>query len=717
MNQPPEGAQARHWPEEPKLLRWISAAARAISSMRFAIKLLIILGIASMIGTVVQQGQPKVRYVDQYGVIGAEVIDLLDLHAVYSAWWFVLILFFLVLSTSLCLVRNGPRFLKEFVAFKEQVRADGLESHRYRADGVCEESLAGAKERICAALTQRGWRVRLDERSDGLMLAGKKGAAHRLGYILAHGAIVFVCIGGLFDGELVVRTQAWIDGLVPAQEGGDLLQPKHRLSVSNPSYRGNVRVKEGGSINLAEVAVRDGMLLQPLPFDLSLVKFHVDYYEGGMPRRFASDIVVRDPTTGRQSKATVEVNRPFSHQGVTLYQSGFMDGGSSLKLRVWPMANAFSAAPQAKGWPLNAAVYESVDLPAAFGHDGQPVRLELTDLRVINVQGTAGDGTEPPRTNASLKSLLGSGQRASGGVQMRNVGPSVLYKLRDGSGQATEFQYYMLPVDIKGRAFLLVGSRKHAAEPFRYLRVPVDEENSIADWVRLRWALLDPGMREQAAQRYVQRAWPNGSAQALDVERARAAGALALFGGASAWSQQRGGASGLAAVWSLIEETVPAAQRADAYDSALQLLEGALLELHLLSRQRAGVLPPADPERHRLFLVDAVAALADSFEFGAPSLVTMENFEHVQASVFQVSRTPGKSLVYLGAALLLLGVFAMLYINERRLWVWLRPTSSGVPAIHITCAMSSNRHRSDLASQFEAIAAIVLARSSSRGSR
>ena len=45
----------------------------------------------------------------------------------------------------------------------------------------------------------------------------------------------------------------------------------------------------------------------------------------------------------------------------------------------------------------------------------------------------------------------------------------------------------------------------------------------------------------------------------------------------------------------------------------------------------------------------------------------------MQASVFQVARAPGKNIVYLGCALLILGVFAMLYIRERRVWVWLAP--------------------------------------------
>ena len=49
----------------------------------------------------------------------------------------------------------------------------------------------------------------------------------------------------------------------------------------------------------------------------------------------------------------------------------------------------------------------------------------------------------------------------------------------------------------------------------------------------------------------------------------------------------------------------------------------------------------------------------------------MTDFKQVQASVFQVARAPGKNIVYLGCLLLIVGIFAMLYVRERRLWVWL----------------------------------------------
>jgi cytochrome c biogenesis protein len=63
----------------------------------------------------------------------------------------------------------------------------------------------------------------------------------------------------------------------------------------------------------------------------------------------------------------------------------------------------------------------------------------------------------------------------------------------------------------------------------------------------------------------------------------------------------------------------------------------------------------------------------------------------VQASVFQVARAPGKNVVYLGCALLILGVFAMLYVRDRRLWVWLAPQARQ----HATMALSTNRKTMD----------------------
>ena len=99
-------------------------------------------------------------------------------------------------------------------------------------------------------------------------------------------------------------------------------------------------------------------------------------------------------------------------------------------------------------------------------------------------------------------------------------------------------------------------------------------------------------------------------------------------------------------------------------------------------------------------MTQSVLSLSDSFFYPAPLTFQLTDFEQVQASVFQVARAPGKTIVYLGCLLLIIGVFAMLYVRERRLWVWLAPQGEGAQA---TMALSSNRKLLDNDREFDTL--------------
>jgi cytochrome c biogenesis protein len=102
-----------------------------------------------------------------------------------------------------------------------------------------------------------------------------------------------------------------------------------------------------------------------------------------------------------------------------------------------------------------------------------------------------------------------------------------------------------------------------------------------------------------------------------------------------------------------------------------------------------------------------VLSLSDAFHYPAPMAFELTGFSQVQASVFQVARAPGKNIVYLGCAFLILGIFAMLYVRERRLWVWLSPQPDGdttgleAAASHATMALSANRKTMDGDKEFD----------------
>ena len=56
-----------------------------LSSMRFAISLLTILGIASIIGTVLKQNEPYNNYLNQFGPFWFPIFEKLGLYAVYNS--------------------------------------------------------------------------------------------------------------------------------------------------------------------------------------------------------------------------------------------------------------------------------------------------------------------------------------------------------------------------------------------------------------------------------------------------------------------------------------------------------------------------------------------------------------------------------------------------------------------------------------------------------
>ena len=76
--------------------RWVRDCVELVSSMRFSISLLTVICVAAVIGTVVKQNEPSGNYVNQFGPFWADVFTTARLTSVYSAWWFLLILAFLV---------------------------------------------------------------------------------------------------------------------------------------------------------------------------------------------------------------------------------------------------------------------------------------------------------------------------------------------------------------------------------------------------------------------------------------------------------------------------------------------------------------------------------------------------------------------------------------------------------------------------------------------
>lgn len=622
--------------------------------MRFAIALLTVICIASIIGTVLKQQEPYTNYVNQFGPFWAEVFANLGLFAVYSAWWFLLILLFLVVSTSLCVARNTPQIFRDLQNFKEHLREQSFKAFSHNAIWNRASQLDVSVAHIQQAFAGIGWKTRTQIRVDGTLIAAKAGGGHKIGYIAAHSAIVLVCIGGLLDGDMLTRAQMWWGNKVVFSGGGMIADVPEaaRLSKSNPAYRANLLVAEGQTAGTAILQQPTGVLLQELPFSIELKKFIVEHYSTGMPKLFASDIVIHDKATGEKTSARVEVNHPVNYKGVNIFQSSFDDGGSSVKLQSVPIAIG------GKSIELEGAIGSST--PLTNGTD--KMTLEYTALRVLNVETFAKK-------------------------DLRNVGPSITYKLRDAAGQAREFHNYMLPIKFldSETPVHMIGVRDTPAEPFKYWRIPSDDKGSVNGFLHLSQAVQSAPTTGAAIQRYLAKASDPSKPEMRAALQTSAERVMSLFGS--------GGLQGIA---DFLEKNVPEEQRIKTSEVLIRILNGVLYELAAPNVIAADVRDKPD------WLNQAVLALSDAKAYPAPMIFQLKDFTQVQASVFQVAKAPGQTIVYLGAVLLIIGVFFMLFVRERRVWVWVKPVGESTD---ISMAYATNRKTMQSDQEFERLCA------------
>ena len=664
----------------PKLSK--SSLFDLLGSMRFAISLLVIICVASVIGTVVPQNMPPNTYIDQFGPFWFEVFSKFSVWSIYNSSWFILIMAFLVISTSICLTRNTPKMIRDMRSFRENVRGSSLRAFHHRVELDSPRDLTASNEAVLGWFKHNGYAVKVREEPEGMLIAAKKGSSNRLGYIFAHASIVIICVGGLLDSELPVRAQIWLFGKTPIVENMLIVDvpPEGRLSASNPSFKANLLIPEGGTRDNAVVNVGDAALVQPLPFEIKLNKFIIDYYDNGTPSRFASEVDVTDPDTGKTFSQTIEVNKPLRFKGVTVYQSSFDDGGSKIDLLAYPLTGR-----QPGPFELDKRVGESVVLPV--GNTGREVRLEITGLRPINVENLL-DGEPQPRVFADHVAAVTGSAAGKRDKNLTNIGPSVEYRLIDDSGQATRFHNYMIPAELDGASVLLAGVALPGQQDFQYLRIPADESASAIEFMQLRAALADPVARTEAARRFALNSAPEGVNRAALQESAYRA--LDTFS-----------AGGLQAISEFLETNVPEAELPRAADVVIRLLGSTVTELRGVARERAGLpaLDPYEPDNVQWVQL-AVGALSDLRFYPAPILFSMKSFDLVQASVFQISRAPGMLPVYFGSLLLVIGIFAMFYVRDRRIWVWLKRNDQA-DGTHVLAAMTSQKRTLDFNREFE----------------
>ncbi|MBI3647981.1 MAG: cytochrome c biogenesis protein ResB [Actinobacteria bacterium] len=262
--------------------------------MRTALVLLLLLALASVVGSLVPQGPNSPERVARFQVDHPLLGDFYR-HAgffdVFGSWWFVLITTLLVISLVLCLVPRTRAAIRGLRQRPVQAREiDGFPQYSERTVATRPELAIASSQKV---LRRRMFRV---SRAEGV-LAAEKGTLREVGSLLFHWSFLLLLVGVIygkgtgFTGKaLVVEGETWTDGAA--------------------NYDGTVREGRFFSGDFTGVGVR-------------LLDFEDTYRRTGQPMDFVSHVDLLEPDGSLAGRADIRVNHPAEIDGLSIYQYGF----------------------------------------------------------------------------------------------------------------------------------------------------------------------------------------------------------------------------------------------------------------------------------------------------------------------------------------------------------------------------------------------------------
>ncbi|MBU4203269.1 MAG: cytochrome c biogenesis protein ResB, partial [Acidobacteria bacterium] len=251
---------------------------RFFSSVKLAIVLLMIITLASILGTLIPQHRSPAEYAANYGQLSGLLMRL-EVTKLYSSWWYLALLFMFALNTIVCTLTRLLLKIKKVFRPAFDYSEKSLRSLNNTAGFSLDGSMKTLEGRIALSLKRERFRVRSSKGAGRLLLRGTRKSLGHFGSDFVHLGLLVILAGGIISGFAGFRT--------------------------------TLQISEG---QVLAVPTAD--------FSLRLDKFTTEYYENGSVSDWKSDLTVIDD--GEEAlKKTIEVNFPLSYKGYVFYQSSY----------------------------------------------------------------------------------------------------------------------------------------------------------------------------------------------------------------------------------------------------------------------------------------------------------------------------------------------------------------------------------------------------------
>ncbi len=306
-----------------------------ISSLKVAILLLLAIALASSIGTAIPQGEPIETYLESYknhpwlGLINGDLLIKMQLHHVYTSFWFLALLIWLGIALMLCTWRRQWPTLKSALDWVEYNQANQIQRLTI-SETIDISDTSVALKKLKDYLLKEGWKVRLASGK----LSARKGLIGRFGPPLVHFGLIFLMIGSTYGAFAGNRIENFV-------------VPGRSINLISPDRGNKLKIK--------------------------LNDFSIKRSPNGQPEQFISNLELNDPIKNQKTNTEVSVNHPLRYKGLTLYQADWalsaitIQFGNSPKLQ-FPLQNIPELGEQVWG----------VTLPR-LKEDSEPVFLTVSN--------------------------------------------------------------------------------------------------------------------------------------------------------------------------------------------------------------------------------------------------------------------------------------------------------------------------------------------------
>jgi len=259
-------------------------------SVKLAIFLLIIITLASMLGTFIPQHRSLDEYVARYGQFG-DLFNRLQITKLYQSLWFLALLCFFALNIIVCtLTRLSPKLRKAFHP-KLEIETKEITTLKIKEKFKKNISLNTARNELRKELFSRHYRLKEIERENKTFILARKKILGWFGSDVVHIGILIILAGGIISGAGRFRKD---------------------LTLSEGDIRG----------------------LPKADFKVRLDKFETEYYPNGSVKDWKSTLTVIENEKPILSKV-IEVNHPLSYKGFVFYQSSYGWNWTNLSVGIW----------------------------------------------------------------------------------------------------------------------------------------------------------------------------------------------------------------------------------------------------------------------------------------------------------------------------------------------------------------------------------------------